>query len=314
MAIVCTSAGGRGLAHHGLLHPATVDLAAALAPLVAGRLARDEPVLAALPPTTSAGLRDRLPTLAGLHTIDPAVLYRHPGRVLSYYRSWIGGTTLNDTPATIVAAPNPDGNNAHRAALWMHVEAVTTQALAEYDLTLVCAYRDEPRNAAAVRGAHPSLLNGAVTPSPDHLPAEQFVSRHPLPPPIELGYPDRTTVIDDLRQLRGLRRTATDHAIRAGLPSASCDDFVLAVSEVASNAIEHGEPPAIVRLWTTSTAVICEISDRGRHTEPLVGLLPPPANQHRGRGLWLAHQLCDQFYLWPAPTTIRLQMDRIPAA
>ncbi|MGH3998517.1 MAG: hypothetical protein ACRDTJ_13770 [Pseudonocardiaceae bacterium] len=37
------SAAGPGLAHHGLPHPATVDLAAALAPLVAGWLARGEP-------------------------------------------------------------------------------------------------------------------------------------------------------------------------------------------------------------------------------------------------------------------------------
>jgi anti-sigma regulatory factor (Ser/Thr protein kinase) len=195
----------------------------------------------------------------------------------------------------------------------MHIEAVTTQALAQCDLTLICAYPDEPGTSTAVRGAHPSLLNGAITPSRDHLPAEQFVSRHPLPPPADLGKPHLSETIDHLEQLYGLRRTVAEHASRAGLPSARCDDFMLAVSEVASNAIEHGDPPATVRLWATSTAVIYEITDAGRHTEPLAGLLPPPATQNRGRGLWLAYHLCDQFYLWPDPTTIRLQMDRVPA-
>jgi anti-sigma regulatory factor (Ser/Thr protein kinase) len=85
---------------------------------------------------------------------------------------------------------------------------------------------------------------------------------------------------------------------------------VLAVSEVASNALEHGAPPAAVCLWTTPSSVICQITDNGHFTQPLAGLVPPRANQSRGRGLWMAHQLCDQLYVWPHPTTIRLHMDR----
>jgi len=68
----------------------------------------------------------------------------------------------------------------------MHIEAITTQALAECDLTLVCAYPDNPATADAVRRVHPSLVDGSITPSPDHLPAEQFLANHPLPPPIDL--------------------------------------------------------------------------------------------------------------------------------
>jgi hypothetical protein len=69
-------------------------------------------------------------------------------------------------------------------------------------------------------------------------------------------------------------------------------------------------------LWTTSTSVICQISDAGQYTQPLAGLLPPRATERRGRGrgLWMAHQLCDQLYVWPHPTTIRLQMDRTDPA
>jgi anti-sigma regulatory factor (Ser/Thr protein kinase) len=85
---------------------------------------------------------------------------------------------------------------------------------------------------------------------------------------------------------------------------------VIAVSEVSSNAIEHGVSPAAVCLWTTVTSVICQVSDNGQFTQPLAGLLPPHANQTRARGLWMAHQLCDELYRWPDPTTIRLQMDR----
>jgi hypothetical protein len=58
--------------------------------------------------------------------------------------------------------------------------------------------------------------------------------------------------------------------------------------------------------------MICQITDTGQYSQPLAGLLPPPSTQYRGRGLWMVHQLCDQAYLWQHPTTIRVQMDRIP--
>ncbi|MGH3785144.1 MAG: ATP-binding protein [Pseudonocardiaceae bacterium] len=305
---MCTSAEGRGLVHHGLLHPPSANLADILAPLVIERLARAQSVLVVLPPATGAKLQNHLPTLAGLHIADPGGLYRHPGRVLSHYLSWITETSPGE-PATIVAAPDPGGDDSYRAALWMHIDALTTQALAACDLTLVCAYPNDPATVTAVRQAHPSLLNGAVTPSPDHLPPEQFLADHPLPPPSELDRPDIIRIIDDPYQLTELRQVVGSHVAGAGLPVDRCDDFVLAVTEVASNALEHGVPPAAVCLWITVASVVCQISDNGRFTQPLAGLLPR-GNQCRGRGLWMAHQLCDQLYRWPDPTTIRLHMDR----
>ena len=310
--VCCASANGTRLRHHGLLHPVTADVAAALAPLVAKQLAHGEPVLVVLPGTIVDGLRARLPAVdpPGLRTADSGELYRHPGRVLGRYRRWIADMSPDGGPVTIVTAPDLGGGDAHRVMLWMHVDAVTTVALAECDLTLVCVYPDDPDTGRAVRGAHPSLLNGAITPSPEHLPAEEFLARYPLPPPIELGEPDSTHTIDHPTQLSALRRIVTAHATRAGLSPTQCDDFVLAASEIASNAFEHGAPPAAVSLWTTATSVICQITDTGEFAQPLAGLLHPPALQRRGRGLRLAHQLCDQFYLWPHPTTVRLHMDR----
>ncbi|MEO7195879.1 MAG: ATP-binding protein [Pseudonocardiaceae bacterium] len=295
-----------------MLHHATADVAAALAPLVASRLACGEPVLALLPATVIDGLGSRLPAadLAGLRTADSGELYRHPGRVLGRYRKWIGEMSPDGGSVTIVTAPDLGGGDAHRSMLWLHIEAVTTVALAECDLTLICVYPDDPATGRAVRGAHPSLLNGAITPSPEHLPAEEFLARYPLPPPIELGEPDITHTIDRPTQLSALRRSVAAHATAAGLSPVRCDDFVLAVSEIASNALEHGIPPAAVSLWTTDTSVICQITDTGEYAQPLAGVLHSSTNQRRGRGLRMAHQLCDQFYLWPHPTTIRLHMDR----
>jgi anti-sigma regulatory factor (Ser/Thr protein kinase) len=305
---VCTSATGRGLVHHRLLHPPSTDLAAVVAPLIAGALSHSEPVLAALPPMTTAQVQNCLPAVVTLHTVDPARLCRHPGRALGHFLSWIADTRP-DGHATIVAAPQL-GDDAHRAALWMQIDALAGQALAACDLTLVCVYPDGPTTAAAVRQAHSSLLNGAAVPSPDYLPTPQFLASHPLPPPTDLGPPDSTAIIDHAGQLTNLRRTAATYAARAGLSPSRGEDFVLAVSEVASNALEHGAPPAAVCWWITPTLVICQISDNGHFTDRLAGLLPPQARQSRSRGLWMAYQLCDQVYRWTEPTIIRLQMDR----
>jgi anti-sigma regulatory factor (Ser/Thr protein kinase) len=310
--MVGTSACGRGLTHHGLLHPPSADLTTTLAPVITERLARGETVLAVLPPSTAAKLRARLPTLAGLRITDSGKLYRHPGRVLAYYRAWLANTRSEGRAAAIVAVPDPGDDDQHRAAQWMHIDAATTEAFAGYDLTVICAYPNHPATADAIRRVHPSLLNGTIIPNPDHLPPEEFVTRYPLPPPAELGEPDLTHIFDHLTELSPLRQIVAAHATRAGLSAARCDDVVLAVTEIASNALEHGAPPATVRLWITSTSLICQITDTGRYTEPLAGLLPPPSTQFRGRGLWMVHQLCDQFYLWQHPTTIRVQMDRIP--
>lgn len=309
---MCTSAEDRGLVHHGLLHPPSADLADVVAPLVAERLAGGQPVLTVLAPATAAKVHRRLPTLAGWHTADAGELYRNPGRVLAHYAGWIE-KTVSDEPVTIIAAPNPSSDDPYRAAWWLHIEALTSQALASYDLTLICAYPHDPATATAIRQAHPSLLNGAATPNPDHLPAEQFLTRYPLPPPNELGQPEVTHILDHMSQLSELRQLVRGHTARAGLTADRGEDFLLAVSEVASNALEHGAPPAAVCLWTTSTSITCQITDNGHFTRRLAGLLPPSANRVRGRGLWMAHQLCDQLHLWPQPTTIRLHMDRSQA-
>jgi len=104
-----------------------------------------------------------------------------------------------------------------------------------------------------------------------------------------------------------LPQVVVAHLVGAGLSAPRQADFLLAISELATNALEHADPPAHVCLWTTSTSVVCQITDTGRYTQPLGGLLPPSVNQRRGRGLWMAHQLCDQYYLWSRPTTIRVK-------
>jgi anti-sigma regulatory factor (Ser/Thr protein kinase) len=55
--------------------------------------------------------------------------------------------------------------------------------------------------------------------------------------------------------------------------------------------------------------MVCEVSDTGAGLrDPLAGHLPAGRSTARGRGLWLARQLCDllEVHSDPAGTTVRL--------
>src|SRR5262245_37897940 len=101
----------------------------------------------------------------------------------------------------------------------------------------------------------------------------------------------------DLAHIATVRRAVTEFAAWNGLPERQRSDFVLAVNELVTNAIQHGGGNGDVRLWRTADALWCEVSDRGP------GLPPdrrdgkyrrPPAHASGGRGLWLVHRLCDE--------------------
>ena len=99
----------------------------------------------------------------------------------------------------------------------------------------------------------------------------------------------------------------SEHATTAGLRPDRTTDLVLAVTEVATNSVRHGGGRGTLQMWHEDGAVICEITDGGHITDPLVGRRTPSLATDGGRGLWLANQLCDliQVRSGPAGTTVR---------
>jgi len=106
------------------------------------------------------------------------------------------------------------------------------------------------------------------------------------------------------------RRSVARVAADALMPAARVDDLVLAVNELASNTIYHGGGLGKLRIWRDGETVLCEVIDRGRITEPLVGRIQPTPEQWTGRGLWLVNQLCDltQIRSNAAGSVVRLHM------
>jgi anti-anti-sigma factor len=113
----------------------------------------------------------------------------------------------------------------------------------------------------------------------------------------------------DADSLYALRAAVAAHASDAGLPPGRADDLVIAVHELAANAVRHGAGHGRLRIRRSDQALLCEISDDGA---------PPPASapeetandtpdaaQWRtepGHGLALVRQVADQTSLRSGPS------------
>ena len=119
-----------------------------------------------------------------------------------------------------------------------------------------------------------------------------------------------STMADARNEMRRLRQAVAAVAAEHGLAGTRLEDLVLAVNELATNTIRYGGGEGTVCIWREDQSVLCEVTDAGRITDPMIGRFPPPVASEGGRGLWLVNQLCDlaQVRTIPAGTVIRLHM------
>jgi anti-sigma regulatory factor (Ser/Thr protein kinase) len=92
--------------------------------------------------------------------------------------------------------------------------------------------------------------------------------------------------------LYALRAAVAAHGSQAGLSEGRTRDLVLAVHELAANAVRHGAGQGRLRLWAAHDAVRCEITDEGAPGEA------DEADAARwqaepGHGLWLVRRIAD---------------------
>ena len=67
----------------------------------------------------------------------------------------------------------------------------------------------------------------------------------------------------DAGSLYTLRAAVAAHATQAGLAPGRADDLVIAVHELAANAVRHGAGHGRLRIWRSDQALRCEITDDG---------------------------------------------------
>ena len=108
-----------------------------------------------------------------------------------------------------------------------------------------------------------------------------------------------------------VRRLTVAWAMRVGMSAEAADDFVIAVNEIATNAVRHGSPRASLRLWVSGSAGVAEICDSGQWTAARAPTpLPRRPAEQGGMGLEVARLVCDglQIKATSVGTSVLLRM------
>ena len=105
---------------------------------------------------------------------------------------------------------------------------------------------------------------------------------------------------------------AAEFAARVGLSAQLCGDVLLVLTELATNSITYAGGTGTLRVWQTAGAIVCEVRDGGRLTDPLAGRRPVAYTSDHGRGLMIVNYLCDlvRVHTDESGTTIRLYVNR----
>ena len=120
--------------------------------------------------------------------------------------------------------------------------------------------------------------------------------------------PQSTPILDqafDAGSLYTLRAAVAAHATQAGLTPGRADDLVIAVHELAANAVRHGAGHGRLRIWRSDQALRCEITDDGvpdaKDAENAENAAPeaqaPEWRTEPGHGLSLVRQVADHISL-----------------
>ena len=304
-----------GFRHEAFLYEGDREYLDGTTAFIEEGLAAGEPVLVLVGAAKIERLRQRLgATAAQVQFLDMEQVGRNPGRIIPAWREYVTARPP-DQPVRGIGEPVWVGRAPAELVEAQHHEALLNVAFADTPaLSLLCPYDVGALGPAVIdeaRRTHPTLRrNGCIDPSASYLQLPLHAKPLSAPLPEPSGAP--AVLVFGLDGLPEVRAVVRREAARSGLDRRRATDLVLAVDEVAANSIRHGGGGGRLRVWEDGRAVICDVRDAGTVRDAMVGRERPRLLAQRGRGLWLANQLCDlvQLRSSPAGTTVRLAMRR----
>lgn len=296
------AAGHPGHYHEALCYRSDEELLASVVSFVRDGLAANEPTIVALGARHSELLRSVLPACdaARIVFLDSDEQYNRPAVALENYRRMLAAYITGGASQIRLVGEVPMGAQRTTWDWWARYEATVNHAFDGFPLWSLCAYdaRISPPDVVAdVLATHPRLVTaeGHHTHNDRYVEPAVFLGRQrrcepdPLQattPAMELVDPTPADVRARLARLPGL--------VDLGLPAETVQDLLLAVTEVVTNALLHGQPPVTVRAWCGTDRCVITVHDHGSGLpDPYAGLLPAAHAPHGGVGLWFAHQTVD---------------------
>ena len=302
-----------GFRHEACLYAGDTGFLDATVPFIRAGLEADDAMLVVVDAPKVGWLRDTLGDDAKHVTLaDMAVVGHNPARIIPAWAAFLRDTVAaGRTPRGIGEPIGPQRSPAAMRECHIH-ESLLNNAFGGPGSTpwwLLCPYDTSALDGGVVevaRSTHP-FVDDDPSELHRHLDGGTAFAAPLAPPPAGVHVEELRFDEGTLREVREATRAA---AAEAGLHH-RLHDVVLAVSEIATNSAKHGGGEGTFRTWRDSDALVLEVQDAGRVTDPLMGRVEPPVDQVGGRGLWLCNQLCDlvQVHSTDAGTTVRLVVD-----
>lgn len=284
---------GPDFRHDALLYRGLDGFVDAVSAFVRGGLEADEPVLVAAPGDRLDALQADLGRdAARVEWRDLAAVGRNPSRIIPLWREFVDAA---DGPVRGVGEPVWRGRTpAEITECQRHEHLLNLAFGAGSPWWLVCPYDADalPGDVVAAAGeSHPEIVGeeGRV-PSRAYDPHAPYAALDgSLPPPPAPPRPVRFGA----GGLDAVRDAVLGRAVVAGLGDDAGEDLALAVHEIATNSVVHGGGGGELLMWAEEGRLVCEVRDRGRIRNPLVGRVAAAPDRLGGRGVWLANALCD---------------------
>lgn len=302
--------GGESAAHLAFFYAGEREYLDGIMTFLSPALTAGEPMAVAVPGPRARQLAEHLGgPRSDLQVLDMYELGRNPARIIPAVLSMLDahrGRRLH-----YVGEPIWPGRTAAEIQEATRHEALINLAWPEAPIRVLCPYDAGRLPAAVLRDAemtHPCLLDGAREVASARYLDSRFpeAADRPLPPPpdeaVSLGF--------GVVGLSAARALVSELARSAGLATARVEDLVIAVNEVATNAVKHAGGRGSLRVWSTRDEVICQLEDPGHIADPLAGRHRPVPGVDGGLGLWMVNQLCDlvEVRTGPGRTTVRLHV------
>jgi anti-sigma regulatory factor (Ser/Thr protein kinase) len=280
----------RGYRHGALVYESQDEYVACAVPFLREGLEAGEGAIVAHTKPGLALMREALgPDAQHLTFVDVSSAYTRPARTLaSYHQVYV--KQLGKTPSLRAVADVQFGLDPGEWDLWTAYEAVFNRSFDHLPAWVVCTYNANGTPDPIIDGVwrtHPEVHTGDVWHTSDRFddPDELLGALTPEPRPLSdlrsIGFG---------RDLVELRERLARELAAEKVSDASTLDMLLAATEIAENALEHGGGVNEVRVGHADGRFVCEVVDRGEgFDDPAAGYLAPRPGV--GRGLWVARQL-----------------------
>jgi anti-sigma regulatory factor (Ser/Thr protein kinase) len=278
------------LRHHAFIHTSDEEYVERTVAFLLEGLAAGERCMVGNTRDGLATVREALGSDASRVTfVDIGSVYTRPAHTIARYFGAFGSETAGGGTVRAVASASQYGPTAEDLNEFTIYEAITNVAYAHLPVWVVCAYdanRSPDRLLDAAWETHPEILSEHWQASDTFEDPPRLVRRLTRAPQ-ELERLRSFAPGDDLDRFRELlaRELAQEQ-----VSASKTLDMLVAGTELAANAVRHGEGIEAVRAGRVDGRFVCEVVDRGAgFDDPMAGYRAP-RNEPAG-GLWVARQL-----------------------